>query len=218
MVRRSGIINGASLMRSVKPLLLPVLIVTLWSTGVSLWTGGFSSFTSYSIALREAGPTPREMPNFALIDHNGHRLTLRDLRGRYLLVDFMYLQCRSVCGTLRSRLLEYRDEFKNDLADRMLFLSVSFDAERDTPEILKGVWEGTEAGSGWIYATFEPARREEMMRELKRSGVIVYRKESGDFNHTAVHFLIDPSGRVVRIIRPSNGIKKNIEEIRQSIL
>ena len=76
------------------------------------------------------------VPDFTLIDQSNRRVTLSELQGNVVAVNFIYTSCAlpqfcfrtaSYFGALQRRFRERRD---------LVLLTVTFDPERDTPEVL----------------------------------------------------------------------------------
>jgi protein SCO1/2 len=88
--------------------------------------GNFSA--SLPMAATIGGP-------FELTTHEGKRLSSADLKGKPFAVFFGFTHCPDVCPTT---LLEITNLIKQlgPEADRMRFLFISVDSERDTPEQL----------------------------------------------------------------------------------
>lgn len=80
-------------------------------------------------------PDPLGAP-FELIDHHGKTFTSESLRGRPFAIFFGFTQCPEVCPTTLNDLAGVMQELGPD-ANRITFLFVSVDPERDTPSILK---------------------------------------------------------------------------------
>ncbi len=204
--------------------IVPAVLLAAWAGALSFWTAGFSAFTTYSHALSVAGPPPRQMPDFPMRDQEGRVFRFADLRGRYLLVDFMYLQCTSVCGILRSRLMDYTEELSALIPQELILVSVSFDTERDNQYTLHDAWTGAGKKEGWIFSVLGDAKAQEesarLLQELKNFGVVAVKNKTGDFNHSAYHFLVNPKGELVRVIEPAKdqtGIKSNLKEIKETV-
>ncbi|MES0488367.1 MAG: SCO family protein [Leptospirales bacterium] len=200
--------------------IFPILFLILWFIGIHRWTGGFTSFTTYSYTLWAAGDLPRELPPFKLTDHNGNHVDFSKWKGKYVLLDFMYLQCSSICGILRSRLIDYYDRLSAFIPDKLIFVSVSFDPERDNVDILHEAWRSSGESPGWVFAVFTPdAERGTQLwkTHLKDFGVIAIRNNLGDFNHTAYHYLLRTDGKLSAVIDPAEGMEKNLEEIRENL-
>lgn len=86
--------------------------------------------------LTVAGAAAREIGGpFALIDHNGKRVTNADFRGRYLLIYFGYTYCPDVCPTELFVISQALDML-GEAAARVQPLMITIDPERDTPEEL----------------------------------------------------------------------------------
>jgi len=200
--------------------IFPTVIFFTWLLGLLWWTGGFQHFTTYSYAMYRAGETPRAMPNFQLMDFNSNPVNLSELsgndktRGKYILVDFMYLQCSSVCGILRSRLYDYKKELSPYLGKNLIMASISFDPQRDTPTILKETWKSLGAESNWLFASLQ-GNRDKIIDEMYKFGVVIIPLSNGDFNHTTMHYLIDPEGKLVEVIDPSRGKENALKSIKK---
>lgn len=79
--------------------------------------------------------------SFSLVDHNGHPVTERDFRGRYMLVYFGFTHCRMVCPRSLTRSSEAPAALDPQLAQKIQPLYVSVDPERDSPEVMKAYLE-----------------------------------------------------------------------------
>jgi len=75
------------------------------------------------------------------------------LKGRLVLISFIYTNCTEICPILMPNLVE----IQNDLGDRfgreISFISISVDPEDDTPEVLKAYGEKYGAKPGWTFLT-----------------------------------------------------------------
>jgi protein SCO1/2 len=200
-----------------KKWILPLAVFVFWSAGIIRWTEGFGAFTTYSAALSRAGKLPRQAPDFKFQTMDQVKGSMENYKGRYILVEFMYLHCPTVCGILRARLFEFYPLLKNELNKNLSMLSISFDPERDTPEILKQSWQSLGEKKHWEFAALEGSH-EEIKKNLEKFGFIVYQDtETLDFNHTALFFLINPEGKLVATLDPSVNILENIKKIRNYI-
>ncbi|MDH4199050.1 MAG: SCO family protein [Spirochaetia bacterium] len=195
---------------------ISVFLALSWSSGIFWWTGGLHSFTTYSYAISRAGPLPRPVLSIPMKDMNGKPVTFKQWEGKYLLVDFMYLHCSSICGILRSRLYDYYPQLNDLLNNKLMLVSISFDPLRDTPEILGESWQSLGSRQAWKFAQFT-GRREDIFEELYKFGVVVTPNRDGDFNHTAMHYLVNPEGKLIRIIDPKAGKEKVLAQIREAM-
>jgi protein SCO1 len=140
--------------------------------------------------LADIGPAPP----VRLIDSERRPFSLDSLRGKVVLVSFLYTTCNGSCPATASRL----DRVRRDLREGGLwgrsveFVSISLDPGRDTPEALANYAKIYRAEpKTWHFLTGEPARVAEvigswdMWAKLGPSGVI---------DHPSRVFLLDPKG------------------------
>jgi protein SCO1/2 len=134
-------------------------------------------------------------PEFALVDQNGAPVTLAGLRGKTLLVDFIYTHCPGPCPILTGRHAQVQRELPAQLRAKLHFVSITLDPERDTPEALAAYARARGADlSDWSFLTGEP---EEVRDVLKRYGVFAQKSAvPGEVDHVVVTLLVDAEGRV----------------------
>ena len=81
------------------------------------------------------------MPNFKLTNQSSRRIFLKQYRGKALLVTFIYTRCPfpDYCPRVSGQLAEVNRQLQADatLGGKTHLLSISFDAEHDTPKILR---------------------------------------------------------------------------------
>lgn len=151
-------------------------------------------------------------PDFALVDQDGARVTLAELRGRWLLVDFVYTRCNGPCPILTALQVELQRALAPELRDRVRFVSITLDPENDTPEALATY--ARERGADlatWSFLTGPPA---DVADVVKRFGVGTLRAPDGTIDHVVATFLIDPEGRIVkRWLGLENGVEERRAEI-----
>lgn len=142
--------------------------------------------------LTKIGPAA----DFTLTTQTGARLSLRDLRGKVVVVTFIYATCTDTCPLLTEKLVGLQGRLGADFGRRVFFASVTVDPERDTPEALKRYAEVHGAHSaGWAFLTGTPAE----IRDVKRKYGVFSRKDPrGDVDHTFLTSLIDGEG-VLRV-------------------
>lgn len=168
---------------------------------VYVWTWGFSAFTSYSYALSKAGPLPRLAPDISFVDQFGHERQLASLRGRHVLLHVFYGSCLTICPIVIEELREVYSDLSAAQRSKLVMMSISVDSLRDTTERLLDLWREEGAFEGWIMA--QPADNS-IDRVTKEFGIWVFTKSDGTINHSADLFLIDPAGRIVRVISPQS--------------
>ena len=71
-------------------------------------------------------------PDFSLADERGNTIRMRALRGRAVVVAFLYTTCRDSCP-IEAQLVRRALERLGDDAERVVALAVAVDPPRDTP-------------------------------------------------------------------------------------
>lgn len=183
--------------------LLPAAgILGAWLGLASWWTSGFRAFTTDAAALRSAGPLPRPAPRLVFRDAQGRLRTLAELRGRYILLTFMYLHCPDVCHLVTGRMHAARSGLGDLLPERLVLLSVSIDPARDSGVALAGPLHQVGDSVAWLAGHLTRPLDAAVRTELGTWGVWALRDATGRIKHAAYLFLVDPGGRVVRVFRP----------------
>src|SRR5438876_515424 len=82
----------------------------------------------------------RSASDFQLIDSHEKPITLRQFRGKAVLVAFFFTTCSGACPATTHRLAKIQEELSKHpaLKERVHILSITLDPERDTPERLRG--------------------------------------------------------------------------------
>ena len=78
------------------------------------------------------------VPDFRLTDQNRQRVSLSQLRGKVVAVNFIYTSCvlPQFCYRVVNHFSVVRDRFRHRLGRDLVLLTVTFDPARDTPERL----------------------------------------------------------------------------------
>jgi protein SCO1/2 len=140
------------------------------------------------------GDTP---PDTALTTHHGTALALSEWRGSAVAVTFIYTRCPlpDFCPLLDRRFAAVQQAAAGDAAlrGRVRLLSVSFDPDADTPEVLAAHAARAGAGTEWLFAT---APRQAVDRFAAAFGVNVIREADRTITHNLRTAVIDAEGRV----------------------
>jgi protein SCO1/2 len=142
--------------------------------------------------VAEADPAP----DFSLVDQSGERVSLASLRGRAVVLDFVFTQCRGPCPALTGLHVDLQRSLGPALRERVRFVSISLDPANDTPEALRAYAEARGADlATWSFLTGPAAEVEDVVR---RFGVGTLRAADGTLEHIVATFLIDGHGRIAR--------------------
>ncbi|MCC7183449.1 MAG: SCO family protein [Rhodocyclaceae bacterium] len=188
-------------MRSiVRTLLASLAILAAGLAAFAAGTDGFRAYTSETvrrIAIREH---PRALPDVLLQTARGDRLHVSELRGRWLLVDFIYTRCMTYCTVQGSEFARLQDRLAPLIrSGKVALLSISFDREHDGPAELAAYQQrARDRGDGWIAA--RPASEHELRVLLRTFGVTTIADGMGGYVHNAAIAVIDPRGRLVAIV------------------
>jgi len=156
------------------------------------------STSADSARLREG----EMMPPFVLTDQNGERVTLETFRGHPFVLTFIFTRCPipNFCPLMSKNFLELQKAIKNGsgtLAQTRL-LSISFDPDFDTPQILKSYAENAQTHPEiWMFATGEKSQ----IDNLTRAFSVYVQVEAGTISHGLATALIGEDGKIVRIWR-----------------
>ena len=157
---------------------------------------GVAIIFSFAVALSVAGgeslPKIKPAPEFTLTKQDSKRLALKDLRGKALAITFIFASCADTCPLLTAKMVGIQDRLGSDFGPKAYFLSITVDAERDTPEVLKRYAEGHKANpAGWAFLTGTQA---EIREVAKRYGIYFKKTPRGDLDHTFLTSLVDHNG------------------------
>ncbi|MEK6657840.1 MAG: SCO family protein, partial [Nitrospirota bacterium] len=130
---------------------------------------------------------------FTLTDQNGKKVSLKDFQGKLVLINFIYSNCKGTCPPLLLKFKEIQLDLKDEFKKQTVLLSVSFDYERDTPEVLKKFAESQRADlSFWTFLTGSQAEIEKMLNDYQ---VAVKKGPDGEFGHINMVVMIDKDGK-----------------------
>ena len=135
------------------------------------------------------------VPNFTLTNQRGVDVSLESLRGKVVVVSFIYTRCPlpDYCPRVMTNLSSLRDRFRDRLDKDLVLLTVTFDPQYDTPEKLHeyAARYGADV-PGWHLLT---GARPETTRVSALLGVEFY-PEEGMITHTLQTAVITRDGRL----------------------
>src|SRR5690606_19329801 len=79
------------------------------------------------------------VPDFTLVDQSGAAVSLSQLRGKVVAVNFIYTSCAltQFCFRVANHFGTVYRRFQDRMGDDLILLTVTFDPARDTPEVLR---------------------------------------------------------------------------------
>jgi protein SCO1/2 len=140
------------------------------------------------------------VPDFTLTGQDGKPFRLSDLRGKVAVLTFIYTRCPlpDFCPAMDRRFADLATVVNTvpGRADHIRLVSISFDPEHDTPEILGKHAKSRGASPPlWSYAV---ASHEELARVGPLLGLI-YGPGKNEIMHNLCTAVIDPEGKLARL-------------------
>jgi protein SCO1/2 len=150
---------------------------------------------------------------FHLVDQNGKPFGDSDLKGKWHLVFFGYTHCPDTCPTALNEMalaLDRLGEKRGEVG--IVFITV--DPERDTPEVLKSYVESFDMPIVALTGTAEA------VKEAAKNYRVYYAKHPHgdgeyDMDHSAVVYVMDPSGRFTATFTPDSTAQAIAERLQK---
>ncbi len=134
-------------------------------------------------------PVLYAVPEFTFTERSGQPFGLDDLKGKISVVDFIFTNCKGPCPMMAVSLGRFYDAFAK--TNKVQFVSVSVDPERDSLEVLREYAEAQGVDDNrWVF-----------LRAPKDSVVQLYEqgfKLGGElpYDHATKFVLVDHEGRI----------------------
>ncbi|WP_352429446.1 SCO family protein [Thermoflexus sp.] len=160
----------------------------------------------------EALPVYTTVPDWPFTDQDGRTFRLGQTRGKVVVLGMIYTHCPDVCPLITARMRELQQQAAAEgLADQVFFVTITFDPERDTPEVLRRYAEVRKVDfRNWAFLTGDLPTIQHLTQVLgiytERVYLINGTPVSGTpapgaglhyfINHTDRLFLVDRQGRV----------------------
>ncbi len=140
--------------------------------------------------LADIGRAPRTV----LVDSNGRPFDLSGLRGKVVLVSFVYTTCNGVCPATTQTLVQIQHALREAKLwkNSVEFVSITLDPKRDTPDTLNHYARLFGADpAAWHFLTGKPTR---VGSVIKAWGMWVKSDPNGALDHPSRIFLLDREG------------------------
>jgi protein SCO1/2 len=152
-----------------------------------------------SIALLvgcSANSASQPMPSFALTNQTGRLIRSEDLRGRAVIISFIFTSCHDVCPLVTAQLARAQAEARSaGLSSAVRFVSITVDPGIDTPDVLQRYATSFGADPAtWDFLTGPP---DEIARVVREMGVFVT-SDRGRLGHGTIVLFVTPRGEIVR--------------------
>jgi len=154
------------------------------------------------------------LPEFGLTDQDGREVSLSDLRGKVVAVDFIYTRCPlpDVCPRLSANFAALQRKFQTRPGRDLLLLSITVDPDYDTPGVLSGYAKRWGADSrGWRFLTGDVSKIAAALGE-------VYWTDEGSIGHNSMTSIVGRDGRLAAMVDGSSWRVDQLEELVQHVL
>jgi protein SCO1 len=177
------------------------LAVSLLAAGCG---GGSSSSTSSAVGVAEvagADAVPaKQAPPIDLTDQYGKKIDLAKLKGKSVLVAFLYTHCTDLCPIVAGKVHTAYAQIPK--GQRPLFLAVSVDPEHDTPASAAyfNKRHRTTGEIDWLLGS-----KKELEKVWKAWGVKPEHaaNDPEEIEHGAEIYAVDPQGKIVALYSPT---------------
>lgn len=140
------------------------------------------------------------VPDFGLVDQNGHPFRLKDCRGKAVVLTFIYTRCPlpNYCPLMSRNFASLQERFTKECPGRVQLLSISFDPQHDTPALLKQYASAFQRDDkDWTFATGSV----EQVDFVTGLFGLIREPANGFINHDLRTALISPDGKLVHVWR-----------------
>lgn len=143
-------------------------------------------------ALKDASAVNVKAPDFVLVDQDDRRFDTAQLRGKVVVLDFIFTTCTDVCPLFTANLATLQRKLNDRYGKDLYFLSVTTDPEIDSAKVLKAYAQRYGADlKNWAFLTGSEAQLKQVWNGF---GVRVIRKGRGLVQHTSLTTVIDRQG------------------------
>lgn len=148
-------------------------------------------------------------PDFLLNDQHGRPLRLADLRGKVVVLTFLYAACPDVCPLIAARLRQAREGL-GAAGEQVVLLAISVDPERDRSEVVQRYSQGLSLDQGWHYLIGERAQLSPIWAAY---AIGVRPGPGGTILHTDAIYLIDRQGRRRYLLRADSSTSDLVADL-----
>ena len=138
----------------------------------------------------------RQLPDIVLRDSEDVPVNLNDLRGRVVVLNFIYASCPDVCPLQSEMIAEVQDVIRETpLRDEVQFISITTDPVNDTPEVMEayGPLHGLDPAN-WSFLTTGASSTTQTL--LDQFGLRFDATSDGFQVHGLVTHVIDKEGKL----------------------
>ncbi len=173
-------------------------------------------------ALLTAVSAPRaERPlppggNFTLQGKQG-KVSLSDFRGKIVVMYFGYLTCADICPTSMSLIAGAMRQLSTAERQRITGIFVTVDPERDNAQTASNYASQFDSRFTGLSGDL-PSIREVAARYGAQFKKVPVRSAMGyAVDHSSATYIVDPGGRLVRVLKHGSGTQEILEALRAEL-
>lgn len=152
------------------------------------------------ISCTEKLPVVGSFDDTPLTDHDGKEFKFSDLRGKVILVSYIFTTCPDICHIIGSKINVFKSQLKDSgYGDNVAYVSISVDPQYDTPERLKMHAKHMNFDmTNWYFITGSIGG---VYKLISVAGIYPMREKiNNDLGYTIIHrdrvSLVDKSGQI----------------------
>jgi protein SCO1 len=166
-----------------------------------------------------------QIPNtITLTNQNGDRYSIGEDDQKLKLVEFIYMNCPDICPTTTQRMVKLQSDLEKNgvFGKEIMFLTVTIDPYRDTPEMLQKYMDGFGIANSedWVFLTGDQENiktDQQKIREVADSLQFQYKDPgNGQYVHTSFTYLIDKNNKFIKKFPMGEGFDK--QEVYEAIM
>lgn len=145
--------------------------------------------------------------DFQLPDAEGRAVSLASLRGKVVVLTFLYTHCPDYCPLVADEIGKLHAKL-GPLGDRVAFVAVSVDPSGDTPEEVRRFLQAHHVDGILTYVRgtgmqLRPVWAHYFVASDAQDGISASHAAATGVSHTTIVYVIDPQGQV-RVFLPAN--------------
>jgi protein SCO1/2 len=161
-------------------------------------------------------PEPLPAPDFTLIDQDGNTMQLSSLRGKVVLLDFIYTSCPGPCPLLSRKFSQFQKTLGERTGKEVVLLSITVDPQHDTPAVLKEYARRYQADTaGWKFLT---GSTQAIVSVAYQYGADFYGEPGKEINHLVATYVIDQAGNMVKVLKGPNHTAEELVQVVHEML
>ena len=156
-------------------------------------------------------------PDVPVRTQDGKALHFYDdlIKGRIVVVNFIYTSCSELCPIETARLAEVKDKLGDAVGRSIFFISMTVDPEHDTPDMLKAFADAFDAKApGWQFVTGRPEdiqainakfgdRSTERNLSSHRNEILIGNDATGDWERDSSFNDVNQLAMTIRLMDPN---------------